>query len=163
MRILLPIVLLIGGLLISSGICQGNYLVKNCDFRSGPKFGGRLKIEIPDGAIYKRANDVDYDGFFVGFGPKKNRFWLHTIWGPYGSSGQPPKEWISASVSVLTTTILFDGGEGVDARGVYADGNRWRFIGKVGEEFSYNKASENSAAYFDRMLNTLCFDKKVKL
>jgi hypothetical protein len=47
-----------------------------------------------------------------------------------------------------------------DARGVYANGRRWRYVGAVGESASYSDASPELAGKLDRVLDGFCMGAK---
>lgn len=49
-----------------------------------------------------------------------------------------------------------------DYRGVRPDGSRYRFVGMLFEFVEYDNASADDAAFFDRMLDTMCYAGSVE-
>ncbi len=105
----------------------------------------------------KEGRDIDYSDYAVGFGPKKSRVWLQGIYGPVATSGKAPEGWLSASVEVTRRTWRFADLEGVDVKGKLANGNYWRYFGQYGESVRYYDVPADAAAYFDGLLNNVCF------
>lgn len=154
-RILLSLSLL----LCVSGLtmAQSQYSLPACDANAKDRLGGQLKLKVDKDALVKKGQDVDYSSYAVGFGQKKERAWLQGIYGPNATSGQVPREWLRASSQVTRRTWKFGDFKGVDAKGKLADGNYWRYVGTLGESVYYYEASPDAAAYFDRILDGLCF------
>ena len=61
--------------------------------------------------------------------------------------------------SVEYTEVEYDqGGFGIiDARGKFANGNRWRYLGMLGESASYSDVDPESAKILDQVLDGACF------
>ena len=124
----------------------------------GKVLGGRLKLHTPKGAIVKKGQDIDYSNYAVGFGAKKSRVWLQGIVTlPVATSGKVPDNWLSASVEVKRKTWKFADFEGVDVKRKLSNGNYWRYLGQLGESIKYYDVPAEAAAYFDGLLNNVCF------
>jgi hypothetical protein len=136
---------------------QSQYSLPACGANAKDMLGGRLKLKVDKDALVKKGRDVDYSNYAVGFGKKKERAWLQGIYGPNATSGQVPREWLRASSEVTQRTWKFGDFEGVDAKGKLADGNYWRYFGTLGESLYYYEAPPDAAAYFDRIIDGLCF------
>jgi hypothetical protein len=155
--ILFYVALLIGTCL--SACAQNQYALPPCSSssKSGKFLGDRIKLQLPKGAIVKKGHDVDYSDYAIGFGPKKNRVWLEGIYGPTATSGQVWADWLSASVEVNSKSWKFGRIAGVDAKGKLKDRNYWRYFGMFGESLKYYDVPEDAAAYFDSIIDNICF------
>ena len=122
--------------------------------------GDRLILTLPKKVKFKHVQDNHYFQYFIGFGKKKDRIWFSGIFGPFGSSGQIPKEWLSASTEVSQRIWTFQDLEGVDVKGKLENGNYWRYFAIVGEEIKYYNVSSEAAAYFDSIIDTVCYQKR---
>ena len=144
---------------VPSVLAQDQYALPSCSspLASGKIVGGRIKLHLPKGAIVKTGQDADYSDYAVGFGPKKSRVWLQGIYGPTATGGKVPEDWLSASIEVRRRTWKFADLEGVDAKGKLANGNYWRYLGQYGESIRYYDVPAEAAAYFDGLLNNVCF------
>jgi len=142
-------------------MAQNQYSISACSSSSkSQKFvGDRLRLPLPASAIVKKGRDVDYSNYYIGFGKKKNRVWLSGISGPNATSGQVPKDWLSSSSDVSQRTWKFGEFEGVDAKGKLANGNYWRYFGQFGESLKYYDVSAEAAAYFDGIIDNLCYQE----
>lgn len=141
---------------------QTPYRVDTCR-ASKNIIGGTLKVTVPDKAVARHGQDVDYQEFSVGFGSGKDRVWMHGIWGPMATSGQVPRDWIDGSESIFTRTWRSDLVQnGIDRSGKRSDGTYWRYLGSFGEAISYHGVNKKAAEYFDQILSTVCFDSTIK-
>lgn len=140
-------------------VAQDSYVIASCSApnKSERLVGGRYALSLPKNAIIKKGRDVDYSDYSIGYGKKKNRVWLFGIFGPLASSGKVPDDWLSASVEVVRRTWKRGEFEGVDAKGKLANGNHWRYFGQFGESISYHDVPAEAAAYFDNIIDTVCF------
>lgn len=143
----------------SSMVAQNQYFLPACDSssKSGKLVGNRFKLKLPKGATLKKGRDIDYSDYAIGFGPKKKRVWLSGIYGPVATSGKVEADWLSASAEVSQRTWKFADLEGTDAKGKLKNGNYWRYFGMYGESISYYDVPSDAAAYFDSIIDNLCF------
>jgi hypothetical protein len=154
-RILLSLSLLLSVSALT--VAQSQYSLPACDAKTNGMLGKRLKLKVAKDAIVKTGRDVDYSNYALGFGKKPNRAWLQGIYGPNATSGQVPREWLRATSEASQRKWKFAEIEGVDAKGKLPDGNYWRYFGMFGESFWYYEAPPDAAAYFDRVIDTVCF------
>ena len=58
----------------------------------------------------------------------------------------------------IAPNVRYSASSGLDAHGVHRDGTRWRWVGPIlGMSISYEQASEESAQFFDRIINSMCY------
>ena len=115
-----------------------------------------LRVNLPRFGKIKQANDADNRVVAMGF---------HVDWMMHGvganwSFGLPElKQW-KQLVTVEERDITVDDAQVTisDYSGMLQDGSHYRFIGMLGESFSYIDATMDSAEYFDRLLDTLCWN-----
>lgn len=104
----------------------------------------------------KQSADIDYGirAYFVETksGPEGIRHGS----GPQWSAGMPFNEDVWGSVAYQETTYDFNGIMIIDARGRYADGTRWRYLGKKGESASYSGVDAKTARILDQVLDGGC-------
>ncbi|MBA2621150.1 MAG: hypothetical protein H0U87_08115 [Acidobacteria bacterium] len=143
-----------------SAIAQNQYILSPCNLSKSQKFvGDRLRLPLPKGTIVKKGRDIDYENYYVGFGKKKNRVWLSGIHGPTASGGKVSKDWLSTSSDITQRTWKFGKDEGVDTKGKLANGNYWRYLGRLGEEIKYYDVPSEAATYFDSIIKGLCYQE----
>ena len=140
-------------------MAQSAYSLPACKLSANTHdlLGLRFKLKVGREPIVRKGRDVDYSSYALGFGRKKNRAWLNGIFGPNSTSGQVPREWLSASAEVNQRTWKFANLDGVDAKGKLANGNYWRYFGMFGESIQYYNVPPEAAAYFDRVIDSVCF------
>jgi hypothetical protein len=109
----------------------------------------------------KMVRDIDYAEYALGFRDThtKPSAWLTGIYGPSASSGQPSRLMMEQNVFSRRTWTFRDV-EGVDIRGSTNSGNFWRYVGTYGEAIDYFDVSREAADYFDKFLDTLCYDPR---
>jgi hypothetical protein len=138
---------------------QSTYSISACGKTDKPKqiVGNRFRFSLPKNAVVKKSRDVDYSAFNISFGAKRNLAWLLVIFGPNATSGNISKDWVSSSVEVKRRNWKYGEANGVDAKGKLANGNYWRYFGMVGESISYHDVSPEAAAYFDSVIDSVCY------
>ena len=137
------------------------WLIPPC---SGVKAGGKrvgysLRLPVPKGATLRKGRDIDYTSFSIGYGPAEGRVWLSGIEGPMASLGVPAEEWLLKATEFAERSYRSADAVGVDMRGRLADGTYWRYVGRLGESVSYGGASQEAAAFFDKILDGVCRGK----
>jgi hypothetical protein len=118
-----------------------------------------LRVSLPREAKIKAGADADNHMLAVGF---------HVDWMVHGSgaqwsSGLPDlKLWKQLVTSEeRDITVAADPGVTIaDYSGLLQNGSHFRFIGMLGQTISYTDASVDSAAYFDGLLETLCWNPR---
>src|SRR5262245_1652702 len=124
--------------------------------------GQRFKVSLPMGVIIKNVDDYDYRNYFVAFGKGKQRVWLSGGFGPNWSSGKPTKGWLEGLVDVNERNWVFKkrNDRGVDIKGKTIDGKHSRFFGAYGETIQYDKVPQDAALYFDRIIDSVCYQQQ---
>ena len=141
-------------------VAQEKYTISPCNLPASNKFvGDRLILVLPKHSIVKKGQDVDYSNYFVGFGKKNNRVWLSGIFGPTATSGHVSDKQLSSSKNVLQKTWKFGEIEGTDTKGELPNGNFWRYFGQYGESIEYYDVSAEAAAYFDNLIDKVCYNE----
>ncbi len=120
------------------------------------RFSYLVRFSLPKNAKLKKTADVDYVSYVVRFG--KTHEWMELMRGVnVGSSGDPYDDWLVKSSEYSERRI---GGHswGIDSRGVFKDGTRWREANmQIGQEYvHYEKVSPEAAAYFDAIVDSAC-------
>lgn len=111
---------------------------------------------LPGIKASRQGHDVDYGvrSYFVR--TKQGRTGITHGSGPMWSFGLPEDRDVWESVHLEEVTIKAGGWVIVDARGQFANGNRWRNLGKFGESASYSAGDEVTARTLDRLLDGAC-------
>src|SRR6266705_3428008 len=138
---------------------QEQYIVPTCaEPHDSKKFvGGRYRLLVPKGAIVRRGKDIDYSDYNLGYVVQKKTYWLYGIFGPMATSGNVPNDWLAASTGVTRRTWKRGDFGGVDAKGNLSNGNRWRYFGQIGESVEYHDVPAEAAAFFDRIIDGVCY------
>jgi hypothetical protein len=123
--------------------------------KSKNRIGNNLILSVPKGAEFHKGYDTDYGYFSIGYGPKQNRIWLQGIYGPMATSGLPPQDWL-LDASEFSERAYTGHPVGADVRGRSKAATRWRYIGGLGESVEYSGASEEAAAFFDKIIDGAC-------
>lgn len=100
--------------------------------------------------------DVDYVHFAVT--PKKSSAILELWFGPYAFSSEPEDETLvnSAEFSMRDLDTVH-GKLGTDTRGRSVNGQYWRQTGVLGSGAIYKNAGKESAALFDKIIDSACW------
>jgi hypothetical protein len=137
---------------------QQRYVIPRCAGNSNTNtVGDVLKLSVPEGAEIKSSFDTDYGTYAIAFGSANNRVWLKGIYGNNSTRGVVPKQWLTSSTNVTRRTWVLGRGTGTDIRGTLKNGNRWRYFGHPTEDFHYYDVSTEAAAYFDQIIDNVCF------
>jgi hypothetical protein len=116
--------------------------------------GARMRFKRPDKAKVLRSQDIDYQMLVVRYRGDELRFGS----GPHWSSGLPGESDLGGSQALEERDVLMPEGDSAgEYRATLADGARWRFVGVFGTTVSYTARSSESAAYFDGILDSLCW------
>jgi hypothetical protein len=111
---------------------------------------------VPGVTAGKQGQDADYG---------MRRYYVDTNQGPKGimhgsgplwSFGIPIDRDVWKSVKYEEVTYKFGDFTVMDARGQFQNGNRWRYLGKVGESASYSDVDEATAKILDKFLDGAC-------
>ena len=146
--------------------------------RSATMQGDRMAFLLPTGTRVRSGRDSDYQTRVVCTG----RDCMQLGWGAMWRFGLPPslpsglRSLAERDVSCGLPLSLPSGLKslaqqdvsyrpeirlnGVEYRGIRSDGTFWRWVGVFGETIKYDHASRNSAKFFDRIIDSLCWNQK---
>ena len=121
----------------------------------------RMRVPTPRGVPRKEGGGVDAVSERWQYGQARLRHGSGILW----SLGLPPSTVLRRLTAVeerdvrLPMAAIADRADHlvVDVSGAYASGKRYRFVGVVFETFHYDEASVEEAAFFDRMLDAMCY------
>ena len=83
---------------------------------------------------------------------------LHIVDGYAWHVGLPLQERLANSETISVRSWEFDNFVGLDLSGRATDGKRWRWLGApVASAIEYTDATEESATYFDKIMESACF------
>jgi hypothetical protein len=116
-----------------------------------------LRMPLSRFAKIKMGADAEYHILAIGY---------HVDWMVHGSGAQwsygvPELKWWKKLVTVEERDIIVDDAPSVsiaDYSGMLQDGSHFRFVGMLDESISYVDATIDSAANFDGLLETLCWN-----
>ena len=120
---------------------------------------GELYIATPAGVQVAHAGHEDY----VSETWSRQGSELRHAHGPTWTEGLPPDVLLSQLTHVDDRDVRLvdaDNQDGLpisDVRGRFADGRRYRYVGIFGESFEYSGLTAADAAFFDRMLDAMCY------
>lgn len=143
-------------LLVFSSISSFAFVIPVCGEAAKTELGWRLRIVPPPKAAITKDNDIDYESYRIEFREKSSKFFLEGIFGPFATSGQIPRDWLSGSEPTIKT---WRHGEVdvIDGRGQLANGHYWRYVGTYGNSIRYYDVTRKAADYFDQILDLVCF------
>jgi len=121
--------------------------------------GASLRMVLPrDAKIKTSANTEDYSLLAVG----RHTDWMIIGVGARWSNGLPEWKLFKEFVTFEERDITVDDPlvSIADYSGMLRDGSHFRFIGLLGQSIAYTDATVESAAYFDRILETLCWSPR---
>jgi hypothetical protein len=113
---------------------------------------GSMRFRIPKGARLQRGADIDYELFVV----KRGRHLLTHGGGVHWSYGLPLMSDWKALQSVVERDVSGPL-DTADYRGLLNDGTHFRFVGRLGETIVYRGVDPATAAYFDTIIDSLCW------
>src|SRR5205085_6971733 len=143
-------------------LAQNADVIPTCDESSKPKkmIGGRYMLSLPKGAIVRTGMDIDYSAYSIGYGKRRNRFWLSGMFGGLVLGGRVPEDLVSSSVKVTQRTWKRGEVKVMDTKGQLMNGNYWRYFGEGDNLIRYENVSAEAADYFDSIIDTVCFRKR---
>ncbi len=116
--------------------------------------GGGLKVN-PGRSRFKGPVNGEHDShWYVTFGKDT----LHIVDGSAWHAGLPLEERLASSQGISVRSWEFNGIVGLDLSGRTKNGMRWRWLGApLADAVEYSDATQDSAEYFDRIIETTCF------
>ena len=129
---------------------------KACTAEAATLRGDVMAFRSPAGAQVVRTEDIDYRMVSIQSGNDTARLG----WGALWSRGIPGPSFFSG-ISQLEerTLVLADNVTVAEYKGTRTDGTYFRYIGMFGETVTYDGASKQSADYFDRILDSICWTR----
>jgi hypothetical protein len=83
---------------------------------------------------------------------------LHIVDGHIWHSGLPLESTLAASNGIKVRGWVFGDIVGLDLSGETKEGKRWRWVGApINNAVEYSNSSQEAAAYFDQLIDTMCF------
>ena len=124
-----------------------------CSSTTAKRFGGIIQFTAPNGVRLRHVSDIDYRTTSLRHG----RSWLQFGTGPHWIYGLPSAREFTAMTHVVERDVIIPRGiAGAEYRGTRPDGSRWRTIVFFLESIKY-EAPASDAAFFDRILDSLCY------
>jgi hypothetical protein len=111
---------------------------------------------MPSIRVSKQGQDVDYGMRIYSVKTAKGLQGIRHGSGPLWSLGLPSDSDVWKSVVLEEDSFEVDGFRIVDSKGEWADGTRWRTIGKFGESASYSRMESEIAKVLDQFMDGLC-------
>jgi hypothetical protein len=123
--------------------------------RSGvARFGGLMLFATPQDTRLDKQADVDYRTVSIQYVGA----WLVFGTGIHWTYGLPHRKTLTEMIKVDERDVQTPWGSlAAEYRGRRADGSRWREIIMFGESIEYDRASAKAAAYFDQIIDSMCF------
>jgi len=120
--------------------------------------GDDMVFSLPRGVRVKRRSDIDYQTVHV----RHKRFAMRLGWGPMWSYGMPTaKSYFDGLETLVERDVAFIAGvDGTEYRGRRFNGTYSRWVGIFGETVSYDQVDKDTADFFDRIIDTLCWFRR---
>ena len=120
-------------------------------------FGAHMRFATPTGTLIDHVSDNDFQESVVCL----NSDCLVHGWGGNWSLGIHTDPKFFADLKEMSEREVYDVPNdsrwGAEYRGVRADGTYMRFVGVINETISYDHVSKQSADFFDRIIDSLCW------
>ena len=143
------------GEIVLSPARQPSWTPPTCSGPAANRFGELMQFTAPTGVQLRRGADIDYRTVSV----RRGRSWLTFGTGQFWTMGLPITGRLSEMLQVAERDVILSSEfEGAEYRGTLRNGNKWRTITKFFESIEYYNATAADAAYFDRIIDTLCFE-----
>ena len=139
---------------------QGTWSPQTCTVSSQADkvmVGDRMQFLLPSGAEFRYVNGDDYFKKIVCDGT----YCMNLGWGALWGFGLP--QGFLKEISITGERDVFLAGsplQPLEYRGTKKDGTKTRWLGGVGESVSYENVPKDVAAYFDKIIDTLCWVQK---
>ena len=144
-----------------------DWIISQCEKAAANRtIGSEMRFTLPPKtAPAESYHDVDYGGEFVTTKIDGKTFSMRTMRGAMCCGGRPlPSRYLNSRNIVERAWTLKANGrvfDGMDSRGIAADGTLWRWVGPLlGEQAEYQDANEQAAKFFDSILDTMCIAPK---
>lgn len=119
------------------------------------RFGEAMLFATPRGARLEEGADVDFRTVSIRYGGATLLFGT----GPHWTYGLPNPDTLGAMITVRERDVQTPWGfPAAEYHGRRADGTQWRQLLILGESIGYDRANAKAAAYFDAVIDSLCFE-----
>jgi hypothetical protein len=123
------------------------------------RVGWSMKLLAPKEAIIEENYYGNgHHAFKIGFGPEGNRDWITLFFAPLNVGISIDKQHLISSINFRERDMLSL--DGIDYRGQYSNGKKWRKTGFSNESITYENVSDKTADYFDAIIDSMCIDPK---
>jgi len=123
---------------------------------SAPSIRGEfMGFSIPPDAKVERNVYDDYTTISIQY----KQYEMRLGWGPAYSWGLPTlASYYDGLVQLEERDIdHLPGTINTEYRGVRSNGTYWRWVGRIGESVSYDQVDKEAVAYYDRIIDSLCW------
>jgi len=120
--------------------------------------GWHMKVLIPQNACIIRGFDVDYHYINIYFKSGNVLESMRLGTGPLWGGGSPSIHLLLSAKEIQERELVAKNQTGIDFRFLDRDGGRWRETGFFSESILYSNVSEQAAAFFDSIIDTMCWD-----
>src|SRR5262249_18483448 len=119
------------------------------------KYGLHFTVPSAGVQILGGEPDVDYVRYVIK--PDKNAFYLELWFGPYSISTEPDDERFVESIEFSQRNLTSSKGVvGMDSRGRTRNALNWRQTAAFGSGAVYRDVDSESAALFDKIIDSIC-------
>jgi hypothetical protein len=118
--------------------------------------GDWMQFKFPKGVRMRHGGDVDFNTNVICQG----KACLFHAFGPTWSWGLPEADLLQTTQNMKERDVEFLPDKGIvgsEYRGRRKDGTLMRFVGVFGETISYDHAPQSTAAFFDNIIDSLCW------
>jgi hypothetical protein len=113
---------------------------------------------IPGVKASRQGRDIDYGVRVYFIKTNEGRKGIRHGSGPMWGVGIPSDLDVWRSIRFEETTFVAGGWTITDARGQFANGHWWRYLGRFGESADYSDVGEVTAKILDKVLDGACFN-----
>jgi hypothetical protein len=119
-----------------------------------------MAFMAPKGVNVRRGRDSDYSTQNIEY----KKHWLRFGMGMNWSLGLPSLLYFANVAQMSERDVISNGGEviGAEYRGMRSNGEYFRAVYKIAETIQYDYASREAAAYFDRIIDSMCMPTPVR-
>jgi hypothetical protein len=120
---------------------------------------------VPNDLTLRKVQDADYVEYVIfEKGARKGKAQsdhLEVWYGPTSVTSSPPQELTRYASSLIQRAWVCDKLKGIDTSGVSVDGVRWRWVSLPLGQARYETRSEELAARFNLVIDSMCCDLKL--
>jgi len=140
-------------------LAQEKHTIETCADPFPAKYyvGQQYKLLIPRGTRVHHGSDIDYSSYSVSYAvQKKTYYWLSGMYGAM-TLAYVPEALLTKSTEVTQRAWKRGNLNGIDTKGKLPNGNLWRYFGQGNELIRYEDVPAEAAAFFDGLLDKVCF------